>query len=124
MAAPGGASGLLVRMRRQADPLAGSVIVMVLPVDVISDVICPWCYIGKRRLEKAVAALDGQHEVRVCWLPFQLNPTRPKEEIRRREYRTRKFGSRERLLDRGRAVLHRQRQDHAVRCPAAEGISG
>ena len=61
--------------------------------DVISDVICPWCYIGKRRLEKAIAALEGPHEVRVRWLPFQLNPSMPKEGISRREYRTRKFGS-------------------------------
>ena len=67
---------------------------MILTVDVISDVICPWCYIGKRRLEKAVAALDLQVEVR--WLPFQLNPTMPKEGVSRREYRTKKFGSWER----------------------------
>jgi predicted DsbA family dithiol-disulfide isomerase len=72
---------------------------MVLHVDVISDVICPWCYIGKRRLEKAVAALDGQHEVRVRWLPFQLNPVMPKEGVSRREYRTKKFGSWERSLE-------------------------
>src|SRR5215471_14725014 len=67
---------------------------MSLAVDVISDVICPWCYIGKRRLEKAVAALDGPARVR--WLPFQLNPTMPKEGISRKEYRTKKFGSWER----------------------------
>src|SRR3954452_24075149 len=72
---------------------------MSLAVDVISDVICPWCYIGKRRLEKAVAALDGKHEVRVRWLPFQLNPAMPKDGISRREYRTRKFGSWERSLE-------------------------
>jgi predicted DsbA family dithiol-disulfide isomerase len=66
---------------------------MNLTVDVISDVICPWCYIGKRRMEKAVAALEGQHEVRVRWLPFQLNPQMPKEGISRREYRIRKFGT-------------------------------
>ena len=47
---------------------------MNLAVDVISDVICPWCYIGKRRLEKAIAAVDGQHDVQVQWHPFQLNP--------------------------------------------------
>ena len=69
----------------------------MLAVDVISDVICPWCFIGKRRLEKAIAA--QQHEVRVRWLPFQLNPTMPKEGISRREYRTRKFGSWERSLE-------------------------
>jgi predicted DsbA family dithiol-disulfide isomerase len=38
---------------------------MNLVVDVISDVICPWCYIGQRRLEKAIAALDDQHDVQV-----------------------------------------------------------
>ena len=42
---------------------------MNLTVDVISDVICPWCYIGKRRLEKAIAAIE---EVRVRWLPFHF----------------------------------------------------
>jgi predicted DsbA family dithiol-disulfide isomerase len=67
---------------------------MGLHVDVISDVICPWCFIGKRRLEKAVAALGGP--VRVRWLPFQLNPAMPKEGVSRREYRTKKFGSWER----------------------------
>ena len=67
---------------------------MNLAVDVISDVICPWCYIGKRRLEKAVAASDGA--VKVRWLPFQLNPAMPKEGVSRGEYRTRKFGSWER----------------------------
>ena len=72
---------------------------MNLTVDVISDVICPWCYIGKRRLEKAIAALDGQHEVQVHWHPFQLNPAMPKEGISRKEYRTRKFGSWERSLE-------------------------
>jgi predicted DsbA family dithiol-disulfide isomerase len=67
---------------------------MSLAVDVISDVICPWCYIGKRRLEKAIAA--SEQAVKVRWLPFQLNPAMPKEGISRREYRTRKFGSLER----------------------------
>jgi predicted DsbA family dithiol-disulfide isomerase len=67
---------------------------MALHVDVISDVICPWCYVGKRRLEKAIAALGWQVVVR--WLPSQLNPAMPKEGISRREYRTNKFGSWER----------------------------
>jgi len=79
--------------------LAGSGVVMVLYVEVISDVICPWCYIGKRRLEKAIATLDRQPEVQVRWLPFQLNPQMPKDGINRREYRTRKFGSWERSLE-------------------------
>jgi predicted DsbA family dithiol-disulfide isomerase len=71
---------------------------MNLTVDVISDVICPWCFIGKRRLEKAIAACDGQHQFRVRWHPFQLNPLMPKEGIDRREYRIKKFGSWERSM--------------------------
>lgn len=69
---------------------------MNLSVDVISDVICPWCFIGKRRLEKAVAALGVP--VKVQWHAFQLNPTMPKEGISRKEYRIRKFGSWERSM--------------------------
>lgn len=72
---------------------------MVHSVDVFSDVICPWCYVGKRRLEKAVAALEDQHEVRVRWLPFQMNPSMPKDGISRRDYRTKKFGSWKRSLE-------------------------
>lgn len=67
---------------------------MRLTVDVISDVICPWCFIGKRRLEKAISRFG--EPVSVHWHPFQLNPTMPKEGISRREYRTKKFGSWER----------------------------
>ena len=48
---------------------------MKLSVDVISDVIYPWCYIGKRRLERAIAAFG--EPVKVHWRPFQLNPTTP-----------------------------------------------
>jgi predicted DsbA family dithiol-disulfide isomerase len=70
---------------------------MNLAVDVISDVICPWCYIGKRRLEKAI--VESQQEVRVRWLPFQLNPTMPNEGISRKEYRSRKFGRWEQSLE-------------------------
>jgi predicted DsbA family dithiol-disulfide isomerase len=70
---------------------------MTLTIDIISDVICPWCYIGKRRLEKAIA-LHGE-PVKVRWLPFQLNPTMPKDGISRKDYRTKKFGSWERSLE-------------------------
>jgi predicted DsbA family dithiol-disulfide isomerase len=72
---------------------------MILTVDVFSDVICPWCYIGKRRLEKAIATLDTSHSFKVRWLPFQLNPQMPKDGIRRLQYRLRKFGSMERSME-------------------------
>ena len=67
----------------------------MLTIDVISDVICPWCFIGKRRLENA---LNGRPAT-VRWHPFQLNPDMPREGIDRKEYRIRKFGSWERSLE-------------------------
>jgi predicted DsbA family dithiol-disulfide isomerase len=71
---------------------------MTLTVEVTSDVIGPWCYIGKRRMEKAVTALAGRADVRVHWHPFQLNPAMPKVGMNRRQYRTAKFGSWEQSL--------------------------
>lgn len=70
---------------------------MSLLIQVFSDVICPWCYIGKRRLEKSLAAA-GRRDARVRWLPFRLNPDMPGEGMGRREYRSAKFGSWERSL--------------------------
>jgi predicted DsbA family dithiol-disulfide isomerase len=67
-----------------------------LVIEVASDVICPWCYIGKRRLEKALALLDAEVKPEIRWLPFQLNPEMPKDGIPRAEYRKAKFGSIER----------------------------
>ena len=67
-----------------------------LTIEVVSDVICPWCYIGKRRLGKAIAALDGEVSAEIRWLPFQLNPGMPPEGMPRAAYRAAKFGSLER----------------------------
>ena len=72
---------------------------MKLSIEVIADVICPWCYIGKRRLEKAIAAMDPQHKVRVHWLPFELNRSMPQEGVSRQEYVTAKYGSWEHALE-------------------------
>jgi predicted DsbA family dithiol-disulfide isomerase len=67
-----------------------------LQIEVASDVVCPWCYIGKRRLEKALELLKPELEVEVRWLPFQLNPDLPAAGIPRADYRKAKFGSLER----------------------------
>ena len=71
---------------------------MTLRIDVISDVVCPWCLIGKRRLERALELLrEGSQQaaqVDVVWHPFQLNPELPLEGVERSEYVARKFGSR------------------------------
>ena len=80
-----------------------------LKIKVISDTICPWCYVGKRRLERAIALL-GNLPIEVEWKPFQLNPTMPREGMNRREYRTRKFGSWE----------HSRALDAQVRAAGAE----
>jgi predicted DsbA family dithiol-disulfide isomerase len=62
-----------------------------LVVDVTSDLICPWCFVAKRRLEKASSILGK--EIEVHWHPFQLNPEMPVEGLDRRLYRSAKFGS-------------------------------
>jgi predicted DsbA family dithiol-disulfide isomerase len=66
-----------------------------LPIDVVSDVVCPWCYIGKRFLERAIA-LKPEIPVEVRFHPYFLNPWIPREGISREEYLTAKFGSVER----------------------------
>jgi predicted DsbA family dithiol-disulfide isomerase len=66
-------------------------------IDVISDAICPWCYIGKRHLERAIDILEkGGTRFSVAWHPFQLNPDMPAEGVDRQKYRIAKFGSLER----------------------------
>ncbi|WP_458525964.1 DsbA family oxidoreductase [Onishia taeanensis] len=67
-------------------------------VTVISDVICPWCFIGKANLETAIASLRDELDVRVEWRPFELNPDMPAGGMSRRDYRSAKFGSWERSL--------------------------
>ncbi|MFO1197740.1 MAG: DsbA family oxidoreductase [Burkholderiaceae bacterium] len=68
-----------------------------LTVDVISDVVCPWCYIGQRQLDEALARWRERHPEAaapsVTWHPFQLNPAMPAEGMSRPEYLTMKFGS-------------------------------
>jgi predicted DsbA family dithiol-disulfide isomerase len=64
-----------------------------LHIEVYSDVVCPWCYVGKRRLERALSELKGAVKAEVTWLPFQLNPTMPNEGLERTAYLEAKFGS-------------------------------
>ncbi|MDH4080794.1 MAG: DsbA family oxidoreductase [Nitrospira sp.] len=64
-----------------------------LQIEVYSDVICPWCYVGKRRLERALQQLDGGLKAEIHWRPFQLNPTMPQQGMDRRVYLETKFGS-------------------------------
>ena len=82
-----------------------------LMIDVVSDVVCPWCFIGKRRLEKAVAAAGTPIAIR--WRPFQLDPTIPPQGKDRRVYLEQKFGSKERI---------RKMHENVAAAGASEGI--
>ena len=66
-----------------------------IQIDVISDVACPWCYVGKKNLEKAIEKTSN-YEVEVNWRPYQLDPNIPKEGVDQEVYLANKFGSLER----------------------------
>jgi predicted DsbA family dithiol-disulfide isomerase len=84
-----------------------------LTIEIYSDVVCPWCYIGKRRLERALDQLNGAAQARITWRPYQLNPTMPKDGMDRTTYLEAKFGS----LD-----AFRQMEEHVLAAGAAERI--
>ena len=67
-----------------------------LTIEIYSDLICPWCYIGRRRLGEALKRLALSEAPTILWRPFELNPDLPKSGLDRRAYRTAKFGSWER----------------------------
>jgi predicted DsbA family dithiol-disulfide isomerase len=75
-------------------------------IDIYSDTVCPWCYLGKRRFELAVAARP-QYEPRVTWRPFELNPDIPAEGVDRAGYLAAKFGTPEQVAE-AHAELERQ----------------
>ncbi|HSE60409.1 MAG TPA: DsbA family oxidoreductase [Nitrospiraceae bacterium] len=62
-------------------------------IEIYSDVVCPWCYVGKRRLEAALELAGLQATVQVRWRPFELNPTMPSRGMDRKTYLEAKFGS-------------------------------
>ncbi len=84
-----------------------------IKIDVVSDVVCPWCYIGKRRLEKAIDQLAGQVDVEVEFHPFELNPDMPKEGKNQKEYLTNKFGGADR---------YKQITSNVIKVAAEEGL--
>jgi predicted DsbA family dithiol-disulfide isomerase len=60
---------------------------------IVSDVVCPWCFVAKKNLEKALELAGADFAVNITWRPFELNPGMPNEGMNRREYRSKKFGS-------------------------------
>ena len=94
-------------------------------IDVISDVICPWCWIGRAHMTKALAELASEGlQFSVRWRPFQLNPDMPAGGVERSAYRMQKFGSLERsreldaqVAEAGRAAGLEFRFDRMLRTP-------
>ena len=72
-----------------------------LTIDIVSDVVCPWCYIGKRKLEAALSSPEaaGLPSVEIRWHPFQLNPDMPPTGVPRKQYLEEKFGGPERAAE-------------------------
>jgi predicted DsbA family dithiol-disulfide isomerase len=64
-----------------------------IKIDIVSDVVCPWCTIGYKRLEKAIIALGIEDQVEIAWQPFELNPNMPAEGQDLTAHITEKFGS-------------------------------
>ncbi len=86
-----------------------------MQVEIWSDVVCPWCYIGKRRFERALSQFDGAADVEVTWRSYQLNPAQPKGDPEHHdEYLARKMGT-------SIAQVH-QMNERLVSLAAAEGL--
>src|SRR5438876_8493771 len=83
-----------------------------MPIDVVSDIVCPWCFIGKRRIEKALA-LRPDIAAETRWRPYFLNDWIPREGISREAYLTKKFGSPDR---------YRQIAGRVAQAAATEGL--
>ena len=64
-----------------------------IKIDVVSDVVCPWCIIGYKRLEKAIEELGIQDKIELDWQPFELNPTMPKGGQNVIEHISEKYGA-------------------------------
>ncbi|KAJ7974273.1 DSBA oxidoreductase family protein [Quillaja saponaria] len=76
-----------------AESVGTSTVKKLIQIDISSDTVCPWCFIGKKNLDKAIAITKDQYDFELRWHPFQLNPTAPRDGIDKREYYRRKFGS-------------------------------
>jgi predicted DsbA family dithiol-disulfide isomerase len=66
---------------------------LVHDLTIVSDVICPWCFVAKENLDKALELAGPELQVKITWRPYELNPQMPRQGMDRREYRSKKFGS-------------------------------
>ncbi len=82
-------------------------------IDVVSDVVCPWCYIGKRRLEKALDQLNDSFDFEIEYHAYELNPDMPANGVDRKQYFIQRFGGEER---------YQQLAGHSTQAAAQEGL--
>jgi predicted DsbA family dithiol-disulfide isomerase len=75
-----------------------------ITIDVVSDVVCPWCYLGKKRLDKAIETIKDELAVAVTFRPYQLNPDLPPEGVDHKEHLAEKLGGAE-AVERAHAML-------------------
>ena len=85
----------------------------LITIGIVSDVVCPWCYIGKRRLEKAMALTSDRFEFEKEYLPFELDPHMPEEGADHREYLSKKFGG---------EAKFQELTEHTKKVAAREGL--
>ncbi|MBX2963782.1 MAG: DsbA family oxidoreductase [Cyclobacteriaceae bacterium] len=85
-----------------------------ITIDVFSDIVCPWCYIGKRRLEGAIQRLSSNFVFDITYHPFELNPTLPASGLNQKEYLVNKFGGLDRYM---------QITEHVTRIAALDGLT-
>ncbi|KAJ0963527.1 hypothetical protein J5N97_028649 [Dioscorea zingiberensis] len=77
----------------------------LIQIDVISDTVCPWCFVGKKNIEKAMDLVKDQFDFEVRWHPYFLNPSAPKEGIKKSEHYNQKFG-----VEKSKSILSRMTQ--------------
>ncbi|KAL9231273.1 hypothetical protein vseg_006520 [Gypsophila vaccaria] len=85
----------------------GKVSRKLIRIDISSDNVCPWCYVGKINLDKAIAASKDQFDFEIHWHPFFLEPSAPKEGVNKRDFYKQKFGSQYEQIIGGMAEIYR-----------------
>ena len=94
-------------------------------IDIWSDVVCPWCYVGKRRFEKALARFEHRHEVQVVHRSFQLNPAAPAGQTSpRRASLMSKYGWSDAQVDTMNARMEQTAADEGLNFDLSDGVTG
>ncbi|CAH9102126.1 unnamed protein product [Cuscuta epithymum] len=65
----------------------------LIHIDISSDSVCPWCFVGKRNLDTVIASSKEHYEFEIKWHPYLLNPSAPKEGVSKKEFYMQKFGT-------------------------------